>query len=126
MDARPHDRRPSWRRELDGPRHDWLVAQDDGRVRWAEQGRLRRGDLDVPVSRTLFVELRDAGWFVTFDDGRDFHPWEPGAEVVHPCAADTYVGRIELVDADSWTVEWNVTGPTKDYTMTSRLTRHAG
>lgn len=103
-----------------------LARQGDGRVRWSESGTLQRGGHEIPVNRTLYVELRDAGWFVTFDDGRDFHPWEPGEEVVHPCAADTYVGRIELVDADTWTVEWNVTGPAKDYTMISRLTRHAG
>lgn len=100
-----------------------LSLDADGRVRWSEAGTLLRGDLEIPVSRTLFVELRDEVWFVTFDDGRDFHPWSPGAEVVHPCAADTYVGRIELLDADTWTVEWNVTGPAKDYTMTSTLTR---
>lgn len=84
---------------------------------------MQRGEHEIPVNRTLFVELRDEGWFVTFDDGRDFHPWEPGEEVVHPCAADTYVGRIELVDPGTWTVEWHVTGPAKDYTMASRLTR---
>lgn len=104
-----------------------LGAEPDGRVRWSESGTLSRGDLSLPVSRTLFVEPRDGGWFVTFEDGRDFHPWAPGSEVVHPCAADTYVGRIELVDPDRWTVEWHVTGPAKDYTMSSSLTRaHAG
>lgn len=103
-----------------------LVRLDDGRVLWSESGIMQRGDHEIPVSRTLYVEPRATGWFVTFEDGRDFHPWEPGEEVVHPCAADTYVGRIELVDPDTWTVEWNVTGPAKDYTMTSRLTLQAG
>lgn len=104
-----------------------LTHEVDGRVRWSESGTLTRGDLAIPVTRTLFVEERDGGWFVTFDDGRDFHPWSPGREVVHPCAADTYVGQIQLIDPDTWTVEWHVTGPAKDYTMRSRLTRvHAG
>ncbi|MCW2841019.1 MAG: hypothetical protein JWR55_2502 [Aeromicrobium sp.] len=102
-----------------------LVLEDDGRVRWSERGTLHRGDLDIPVSRVLFVEHRAGGWWVTFDDGRDFHPWAPGDEVVHPCAADTYVGRIEAKDADRWTVRWDVMGPAKDYTMTTTLTRHA-
>lgn len=100
-----------------------LSQEEDGRVRWDEAGTLTRGDLEVPVTRTLFVEPRDGDWFVTFEDGRDFHPWTPGTEVVHPCAADTYVGRMLLIDADTWTIEWNVSGPAKDYTMTSTLTR---
>ncbi|MET0449396.1 MAG: DUF6314 family protein [Aeromicrobium sp.] len=100
-----------------------LVLEDDGRVRWTERGTLRRGDLEIPVSRVLLVEQRESGWWVTFDDGRDFHPWAPGDEVVHPCVADTYVGRIEVQDADRWTVLWQVSGPAKDYTMSSTLTR---
>lgn len=104
-----------------------LTHEADGRVRWSESGTLNRGELAIPVTRTLFVEKRGDGWFVTFDDGRDFHPWAPGTEVVHPCAADTYVGHVDLVDLDTWTVQWQVTGPAKDYTMSSRLTRrHAG
>ncbi|MRK00925.1 hypothetical protein GEV27_05260 [Aeromicrobium sp. S22] len=100
-----------------------LALGADGRVRWSEQGSLRTGELVLAVSRVLFVELRDGEWFVTFEDGRDFHPWAPGDEVVHPCAADTYVGRVEVVDPDRWTVRWDVTGPAKDYTMRTTLTR---
>ena len=102
-----------------------LVQQDDGRIRWSERGTLHRDAGDIPVSRVLFVEPRDTGWWVTFDDGRDFHPWTPGDEVVHPCVADTYVGRIDADGADRWTVRWRVSGPAKDYTMTTTLTRHA-
>jgi hypothetical protein len=117
------DRRAGERSTVDGT--SMLERRDDGRIRWSEQGTLHRGDLHVPVSRVLFVEPRDAGWFVTFDDGRDFHPWAPGDEVVHPCAADTYVGRIETPGVDAWTVVWHVTGPDKDYSMTTLLTRLA-
>lgn len=116
-----HDRRADETSTVDGTAE--LVHQDDGRICWSERGTLRRGDLEIPVSRVLFVEHRDAGWWVTFDDGRDFHPWAPGDEVVHPCAADTYVGRIDAPDTDRWTVEWHVTGPAKNYSMTSVLVR---
>ena len=102
-----------------------LVQQDDGRIRWSERGTLHRAAGDIPVSRVLFVEPRDDGWWVTFDDGRDFHPWAPGDEVVHPCAPDTYVGRIDVGGPDRWTIQWQVSGPAKDYTMSSTLTRHA-
>jgi hypothetical protein len=39
---------------------------------------------------------------VTFDDGRDFHRWQPGAEVEDPCAPDLYVGTVERVDENRW------------------------
>jgi hypothetical protein len=102
-----------------------LALQDDGRIRWSERGTLHRATGDVPVSRVLFIEPHGDLWWVTFDDGRDFHPWTTGEEVVHPCVADTYVGRIEADGSDRWTVEWRVSGPAKDYTMTTVLTRHA-
>ena len=99
-----------------------LVAEPDGRIRWSEQGVLRRGGLRVPVTRVLFIEPRDDGWFVTFDDGRDFHPWQPGRTVEHRCAPDLYAGMVAAA-GESWTVTWRVTGPAKDYTMASVLSR---
>lgn len=102
-----------------------LTAQADRRIRWTESGTLHRRGAELAVSRTLFIEQRvieqraDA-WFVTFEDGSDFHPWEPGHEVEHPCAADLYVGRIDG-SPERWTVEWRVTGPAKDYVMSGVL-----
>ena len=63
-----------------------------------------------------------AGWWMRFDDGRDFHPWTPGEQVVHPCAPDTYCGVV-AGSPERWTVQWDVTGPRKDYTMRTVLTR---
>lgn len=80
---------------------------------------------ETSVFRHLFVEQRPDGWWVTFEDGRDFHPWSVGPSVVHPCGADTYEGRIQVDSPDAWTVVWVVSGPAKDYTMTTRLTRAA-
>jgi len=100
-----------------------LSHETDGRVRWYESGTMHHGTDDLPVFRTLFVEPRGDEWFVTFEDGRDFHPWSPGAEVVHPCGADTYTGHVEVLSPDRWTVTWRSEGPAKDYTMISTLTR---
>lgn len=102
-----------------------LVAEGPDRVRWSESGVMAWRDTEIPVSRTLFLTLRDDGWFVTFDDGRDFHPWTPQTEVEHLCGNDLYVGRIDVLTGGParWTVEWNVTGPAKNYTMTTVLTR---
>lgn len=103
-----------------------LSATDGGAVRWAEEGVLRRGSLELPVSRVLHLVPGSEGWRVTFEDGRDFHPWEPGKEVVHLCGADTYRGLVEVAPGerpDSWSVVWRVIGPSKDYTMTTQLSR---
>lgn len=100
-----------------------LAHMDDGRISWMETGTLTRHGTELPVSRSLYLEHRAGGWFVTFEDGRDFHPWEPGHAVEHACAPDTYVGTVQRLDLDRWSVEWQVTGPAKDYTMTSILTR---
>ena len=75
----------------------------------------------VPVSRTLFVDRTDGVWAVHFEDGRLFHPWTVGERVDHPCAPDHYRGLVET-DGDPvtrWTVEWQATGPEKDYVMTT-------
>lgn len=108
------------------------------RLRWYESGTLFDGDLELPVFRTLFIERTDGDWTVTFEDGREFHDWAPGGDVEHLCGADTYRGRIDIdididieeAEADAaedpqavWSVEWTVTGPSKDYTMTTHLTR---
>lgn len=102
------------------------------RIRWSERGTLRIGGRELEVFRTMFVVRRGDGWFVLFEDGRDFHPWTAGEQVEHLCGADLYRGRIEL-DAPpgnagraaprAWTVRWDVRGPAKDYTMVTRLTR---
>lgn len=93
-----------------------------GRIRWEEQGRWNRAGVDITVTRNLWL-VRDqetAGWWVCFDDGRDFHPWRPGEPVLHPCAPDTY--RCEVGGTPSgWTVEWDATGPAKDYSMRTAL-----
>jgi hypothetical protein len=90
-------------------------------VSWQESATWHRADGDVPVRRGLRLVLGDDGWWVRFDDGRDFHPWTPGEDVVHACDPDTYRGRISGTP-DAWTVVWEVSGPTKDYTMTTVLT----
>lgn len=80
--------------------------------------------------RTLKIVRRGDEWIVTFDDGRYFHPWSPGEQVKHPCGADLYTGRIDIERAHDprarpvmrWTTTWTVTGPSKNYTMTTIFT----
>jgi len=134
-----------------------FAPQDDGRIRWAETGTLSWSAGSTPVSRTLFLVREPADddatagvgpttgadvdtttespgansgpWRVTFEDGRDFHPWTAGA-VEHLCNRDLYQGGVDVpeeqaVSSDlsrepsdlSWELRWRVTGPEKDYTM---------
>lgn len=117
--------------------------EDDGRVRWAERGTLTWAAGSTPVSRTLFLVRAPAGadaaraagaaedpgtWRVTFEDGRDFHPWTGGA-VEHLCGRDLYEGGVGLPEEPvpssnlSWELRWRVTGPEKDYTMHTTYSR---
>lgn len=104
-------------------------AGADGRVRWSEHGTLTWAAGSTSVSRTLFLvrgphDDDAAGWRVTFEDGRDFHPWTVGA-VEHLCGRDLYEGGVQVprAPAPSWDLTWRVTGPEKDYTMHTRYTR---
>lgn len=99
-----------------------LSEVSPGRIRWDEQGQWRRVGGDVIVSRSLWL-VRDeetAEWWVRFQDERDFHPWRPGEPVVHPCSQDTYRGVVSGTP-QRWTVEWDVAGPAKDYSMSTEL-----
>jgi len=102
-----------------------LVRETPDRVRWSEEGTMTWGGRSVPVSRTLYVERAGGEWAVHFADGRLFHPWEVGRPVQHPCAPDHYRGLV-VTDGEpvsSWTVEWQASGPEKDYVMTTQHTR---
>lgn len=97
---------------------------DDGRIRWHESGEWARPTGTVPVQRTLWIEPRTEGWFVTFEDRRDFHPWTTDHDVEHPCGRDTYVGTVTPgADREHWSLEWLCTGPEKDYTMRTTYAR---
>ena len=93
------------------------------RVQWEEAMTWFRPEGGVDVRRALWLVAGDDGWWVHFEDGRPFHPWRPGEEVVHPCAPDTYRGLVTGTP-QSWSVTWDATGPGKDYSMVTRLSRH--
>ena len=117
------DRRARERHLVDGVLE--LSADGPGRIRWAESGTWHHPAGDVDVRRQLRLERTgedDGSWWVRFEDGRDFHPWHPEQDVVHPCAPDIYRGLVTGT-VSAWTVTWEVTGPAKDHTLRTRLTR---
>jgi hypothetical protein len=100
-----------------------LVA-DGALLRWREHGTLRWNGADLPVTRELLLTEEPDGWQVRFADGRPFHPWRPGAVVVHPCNADLYRGFVDA-RPDRLRVLWDVTGPAKDQRLFTRCRRSA-
>eukprot|EP00037_Helgoeca_nana_P034014 m.420217 g.420217 ORF g.420217 m.420217 type:complete len:172 (-) comp32310_c0_seq1:304-819(-) len=92
-----------------------------------EEGQVRIGDFSNSASRTYYYVFRGPTEFsLTTDDGEvllDLDVEFGSADGTHLCAPDTYRGRVEILTADSWTQTWTVSGPAKDYTLDSRLTR---
>jgi hypothetical protein len=101
-----------------------LTAAGADEVVWRERGVLTWAGRELPMSRTLRVLRTADGWMVCFEDGREFHPWRPGAPVVHPCRADTYRGLVDVTaDHRVLRVCWDVTGPAKAARLFTRCTR---
>jgi Family of unknown function (DUF6314) len=100
----------------------------DGRVlELAEQGELRFGAHRGPAGRNLlYCGCSDGSAEVRFADGREFYHLDlrtGGCHAVHPCRADRYAVTVTWLSADSFTEVWQVTGPAKDYDLTSVYTR---
>lgn len=98
-----------------------------GHVTWDEEGSLLLDDAPVEIAAHRVLRRGPAGsWAVEFADGRPFHEWAVGAEVVHDCPPDDYRGLVEAdPEGAGWTQTWRVVGPAKDYTMTTSYTRQA-
>ena len=69
----------------------------------------------------------EPGWIaIHFEDGRPFHGIPLGVlepEATHLCSPDRYTVRYDFSRWPEWTTVWRVSGPRKDYVMTSRFAR---
>jgi hypothetical protein len=102
------------------------ITTDTQGLAWHESGTLNWDGRSLAAERTLAIRQSDGPdgeWWMTFGDGRLFHPWVIGAPVTHPCAADTYTGFVELVSDTELVITWDVTGPTKNQLIISHLHR---
>ncbi len=100
----------------------------DGRVlELTEQGELRFGAHHGPAGRRLlYYGCSDGSADVRFAGGREFYHLDlrtGGCRAVHPCRADRYAVTVTWLTGDSFTEVWQVTGPAKDYDLTSVYTR---
>ena len=95
---------------------------------YAEEGELQlEGQPPIRGERRyLWRQEEDGTIAVFFDDGRDFHRFDPGAEAPgdrHHCAPDVYDVTYDFGGWPEWESRWRVTGPRKDYVMVSRYRR---
>ena len=104
------------------------ITADAAGFRWDEAGRLTWDQRELPAYRRHRLRRQDGGWWLSFEDGRAFHPWVIGTPVIHPCRADTYRGLLtavadETAKVTALRIRWDVRGPTKDHLIVSHLTR---
>jgi hypothetical protein len=95
-----------------------------------ENGDLNFGDYRGPVTRRyhLMIDRPSAGE-VLHVDGRLFHRLDLAAgrdEILHQCGHDEYRGRYRVMDKDRFAVTWHVTGPRKQYRLSTVHTRLGG
>jgi hypothetical protein len=113
------DRRAGIRGRVEG---ELRIEPDADGLRWLEVGRLDWAGQTIDVRRGYALRRLGDEWWMTFEDGRPFHPWTPGRPVVHDCAEDVYTGLVEVEPTRLRTL-WDVTGPTKSQRIVTRLDR---
>lgn len=119
-----HDRRQAMFGHVQGALD--VVPDGDG-AEWTESGTLTWGALTVPVTRRLLVRQLGGQWWLTFSDGRQFHPWQPDSPVLHPCSPDEYRGLVRIRthgDHATMRILWDVSGPAKDQRILTALHQH--
>jgi hypothetical protein len=101
-----------------------VFRREGGGLVQEEEGWLTLPGGAAPLRATrryLWVEAA-SGLEVRFDDGRAFHTVPLGVErpeAAHDCAPDVYRVAYDFADWPVWRAVWRVTGPRKDYVMTS-------
>jgi hypothetical protein len=103
-----------------------ISAVDDLSLTWLESGELFWEGAQIAVGRRLKIlssAERPTEWWVVFPDGRRFHPFALGKELIHACGDDLYRGRITLRQAMAWEMLWEAVGPFKDYSSTTTYVR---
>lgn len=99
------------------------LAPDGAGLTYEEEGQLALpGSAPVAASRRYLWRHDPGGIAVLFADERPFHLIAPGVgpEAEHLCGADLYRVGYDFSRWPEWVAVWRVTGPRKDYRMTSR------
>jgi hypothetical protein len=103
------------------------TAGAPGGLTYQELGELRFGGHRGPASRCLIYRPGPGGRaHVLFQDGRPFFELDLATgtcRAEHPCRSDRYELTVSVLGPDCYVERWRVTGPGKDYEMTTTLTR---
>ena len=81
-----------------------------------------------PFSATQRYLWRQQGGAIDilFADSRAFHSFDPAhatPDASHDCPPDWYEVSYSFVDWPTWSAQWSVRGPRKNYISTTRYTR---
>ncbi|MEO9826480.1 MAG: DUF6314 family protein [Paracoccaceae bacterium] len=99
--------------------------RDDVRLVQDERGTLDIGGQRLTAMRRYIWVEGAGGLDVFFDDMRAFHSVALNVathSAVHLCDPDRYEVAYDFTDWLNWSACWRVTGPRKDYVMTSHYT----
>ncbi len=102
-----------------------LLPNAEG-LRYTETGQLTLGEASFTAERSYQWSVAGPNQIaIAFADGRPFHQFDlsrtPNA--LHDCPPDIYRVHYDFSPWPSWTCVWRVTGPRKDYEMTSTYSR---
>ncbi|VXC44622.1 conserved hypothetical protein [Arthrobacter sp. 9AX] len=105
-----------------------FVSADDGGLDLREEGIMRWPAFTGPATRAYVLKTtaRPDTLAVYFPDGRPFHSMSFTPEENrdrHWCDPDTYRVTYTYGGPDNFSYSWDVTGPSKDLLLTSRLAR---
>jgi hypothetical protein len=96
---------------------------DEGGLAAEEQGVLRLQDGTVLNGARRTLWRQEAGRLcLYFADGRPFHDFDPALEkpgARHDCPPDLYDVAYDFTAFPRWRSTWRVTGPRKDYVMST-------
>lgn len=98
----------------------------EGHKEWvySEQGELALATgAQFFAERKYFWHPNETGFDVFFEDKRFFHSFELGsaAQAQHWCDPDQYEVAYEFQQWPIWKSTWQVTGPRKNYVMSSQF-----
>ena len=94
-----------------------VFAPVPGGLAYAERGLLELGGASFEAERRYAWRAEGGGIAVYFDDGRFFH--RIGLRAAHWCDPDDYRAAYDFAHWPRWRAVWTVSGPRKNYTMTS-------
>lgn len=102
-----------------------FIPDADGLL-YREVGKLVVGDHEMEAERQ-YLWREDAGEIVVlFDDGKPFHRFaSKQVAASHYCDPDTYNVTYDFSKWPAWSSRWRVTGPRKNYVMTSAYRRES-